>query len=116
MLAILVQSTYQVWTVIGFKLNQSYIEQNLCQNRFDKIPVCKGSCVLEKQLNDLEQKQDHLPSIKLKEITLFHADIFQYPTNNTWELETSERIYGIETSSIATSSIPALYRPPNNIV
>lgn len=112
----MLQSTHQIWTIIGFKLNQTYIEKNLCQNRFDKIPLCKGSCVLEKKLSDNEQKQDQLPNIKLKEITLFHINCFAYSTEDMRSTIVSDRKYRTEASAIISCPRPSLFRPPNIVV
>lgn len=69
--AILVQSTSQVWITVAFTINQDYIAANLCINRFEAIPLCKGACYLEKQLNEDRQQQQKLPDLKTKEVNLF---------------------------------------------
>lgn len=56
----------------AFHLNRDYISDNLCINRFDAIPLCKGSCYLEKQLSDNEQQQQDQHDLKLKETSLFY--------------------------------------------
>lgn len=51
------QSTKGLWIVTSFHINRNYIAENLCINRFDKIPVCKGQCFLNQQL-DQDQKEN----------------------------------------------------------
>lgn len=69
--AFLLQCTSQLWIIAAFKWNQDYIAANLCINRFDAIPLCKGSCFLEDQLNKDRQQQEKLPDLKTKELNLF---------------------------------------------
>ena len=116
MLVIFVQSTNQVWIIIGFHLNKTYIENNLCQNRFDKIPVCKGSCVLEKQLNDNDKNQEKIPTIKFKEITLFHSNVIEYHQEKSLAIIPLENNYKTASSVTTKSFHPFIFRPPNTIV
>lgn len=51
------QSTKGLWIVTSFHINRNYIAENLCINRFDKIPTCKGQCFLNQQL-DQDQKEN----------------------------------------------------------
>lgn len=67
-----VQSTSYQFILLFFKLNRDYIAANLCINRFDSIPLCKGSCYLEEQLRKNKQHEDKLPDLKTKEITLYY--------------------------------------------
>jgi hypothetical protein len=66
-----VSATYKTFVLIDFCLNRAYIESNLCINRFDKIPVCKGSCYLDKQFKKVDKQEHKFPDFKLKEIQLF---------------------------------------------
>jgi hypothetical protein len=45
-----IQSTKSFWIITTFHINRDYIAENLCVNRFDKIPTCKGQCYLNNQL------------------------------------------------------------------
>lgn len=65
------QSTNSFWTVFSFYVNRDYIAQEVCINRFDKIPICKGSCYLEKQLSENEKKEQKSSSVKNKEVQLY---------------------------------------------
>ena len=46
-----IQTTKSLWIITSFQINREYIASNLCINRFDKIPTCKGQCFLTKELN-----------------------------------------------------------------
>lgn len=67
----LLQSTGNCWIVAAFYLNRNYIASTLCINRFDLIPVCKGSCFLEQKMKENDKQQENTNSIRYKEITLF---------------------------------------------
>lgn len=76
MLVFLVQTFSQVGILLSFYLNQDYISKNLCINRFEAIPICKGSCVLEKKLADNEKKEQTGTAIKNSEwqVVLFDQE------------------------------------------
>jgi hypothetical protein len=114
--AFLLQSTSQLWIMAAFKINQDYIAANLCINRFDEIPVCKGSCYLEKQLNQDQKQQQKFPDLKTKEINLFCQD-------NTTGLPTQVVILNnnisypkFNTSFITSAYLRSVFRPPSLIV
>ncbi|MCX6318006.1 MAG: hypothetical protein NTW29_11990 [Bacteroidetes bacterium] len=61
-LLIIVQSFSQ-WLVIGaFKINQSYIAKNTCENRYRPQLKCNGNCVLMKKLKQQEQEEQNGPA------------------------------------------------------
>lgn len=75
------QSTSNFWIITSFYINQDYIAENICINRFDKIPVCYGKCYLSKQLRENDKKEQKLPNIKEKEIQLFYYHDFYFTIN-----------------------------------
>ena len=72
LLAILVQSSSQLWIETVFYLNRDYIAQELCVNRFDRIPLCKGSCVLEKKLEE-DTEKSKAPQIRQMDVIFFYV-------------------------------------------
>lgn len=79
-----IQSCSQLWVMASFYLNRDYIAENMCVNRFDAIPICKGQCYLEKELQKNEQKQEqHFPDLKQKEIQLFQPTFFAFQFTKT---------------------------------
>ena len=52
-----------------FQLEQVYIASELCENRFVEESDCGGHCVLEKKINDVEQKSATLLEFKLLSFT-----------------------------------------------
>lgn len=68
-----------LWVLTSFYINRAYIETNICINRFDKIPLCKGSCYLEKTLTENEKKQQEQPTLKMGQVVLFFE-------NTCWDL------------------------------
>jgi hypothetical protein len=66
------QSTSNLFILGSFIINRDYISENLCINRFDKMPTCKGQCYLGNKLKENEKKEQKLPDFKTKEVQLFH--------------------------------------------
>lgn len=59
--------------VLGyFYYNKAYISKNICINRFDAVPLCKGKCFLKKKLKEQEQNDQKLPNFKQNVIQLFY--------------------------------------------
>jgi len=93
---ILLVSLRDVATYLSFYLNQDYISQNLCKNRFKPEVMCKGKCVLNNSLaqnhqqdedkKPIPQQEEHsifiLPSIeislKLHAFLIFKKDLIAY--------------------------------------
>lgn len=114
--AFLVQCTSQLWIMVAFKINQDYIAANLCINRFDAIPVCKGSCFLEDQLNQDQKQQQKFPDLKTREITLFcHGNTIAYLTQPLLPKDnvsyTSHKV-----SFISSDYLRSVFRPPMMVV
>lgn len=61
-----IQSTKSLWIITSFEINRDYIASKLCINRFDKIPTCKGQCVLEKQLDKQEKENKNNGTVSEK--------------------------------------------------
>ena len=71
LLTFVFQSTCNFWIIISFYANREYISENICINRFDKMPICKGQCFLNEKLLDNQKQEQKLPDLKGKEIQLF---------------------------------------------
>ncbi|OMP75869.1 MULTISPECIES: hypothetical protein [unclassified Chitinophaga] len=69
--SLFIQTTANVWLVGLFYLKRDYIATNYCINRFDKIPVCKGSCFLEKQLEKEQEREKRNLELKQTPVTLW---------------------------------------------
>lgn len=96
-LLILVCATSKAWVYLAFKLNQSYIAAELCENRYETLVMCSGMCYLDKQLETLDQKEQksnpiqqlgnkdfHFPMIALVDETMTNSSreqvLFSSPT------------------------------------
>ena len=53
-------SSALVW--VGFKVNQNYIAQNLCVNRFNPNLHCNGKCYFMRKIKEAEQKEKNAES------------------------------------------------------
>lgn len=70
-----IQSTKSLWIIFSFQINREYIATNLCVNRFDKIPTCKGQCFLSTELNK-EQKENKKNLTTLEKDSIFISPEF----------------------------------------
>lgn len=59
---ILLQAASLLAIFIGFSLNQKYISQNLCENRYKPKMHCHGHCHLMKQLKKQQNDEKEAPS------------------------------------------------------
>ena len=71
LLIFIFQSTCNFWIIISFYVNRDYIAENVCIDRFDQVPVCKGQCFLDEKLQQSEKQEQKLPNLKVKEVQLF---------------------------------------------
>lgn len=69
-------SRYMVMTM--FYINQTYIAQNLCENRDKPQMNCNGHCQLTKKLKDEQKKEQENPERKADN----KSEIF-YPSHET---------------------------------
>lgn len=105
------QSTSTVWIMASFYAQRDYISQNLCINRFDAIPVCKGQCYLNKQLKENEKKEQNFPDLKQKEIQLFVQKDFNFEfKKNTISERLNSLIY--KDNFLSSEFLFAVFHPP----
>jgi hypothetical protein len=112
-LVFLVQSTSHLWILVSFKINQEYIAANLCINRFESIPVCKGSCVLEDQLNLAQKQEQKYPDLKLKKVNLFCKHSISDLLTYTPFLSGSIPYESVSNAFYSTGYICSVFRPPS---
>jgi len=113
LIAFVFQSTSTLWVMVSFYAQRDYISKNLCINRFDEIPVCKGQCYLTKQLKENEKKEQNLPDLKQKEIQLF--------CQNNLSLEFPKTIFEERLNTLHTKDnflsseyLFSVFHPPQN--
>jgi hypothetical protein len=58
LILLLAAQSFSKWClIVQFQVNRNYIAQNLCVNRLNPISCCKGTCFLNKSLQEDENKQ-----------------------------------------------------------
>lgn len=70
-----IQTTKGLWIISSFHINRDYIAKNICINRFDKIPTCKGQCFLTSELNK-EQNENKKNITTIEKDSIFIAPHF----------------------------------------
>lgn len=112
LLLFLIQSTGSLWIISAFYINRDYIAQELCVNRFDKIPVCYGKCYLDKKLSDNEKKEQKAPGSKEKETQpLFMAEATSQSTG-AFVIPTTKMATIGYCEHFTSNGLQALFRPP----
>jgi len=108
------QSTSTLWIMASFYAQRDYISKNLCVNRFDAIPVCKGQCYLTKQLKENEKKEQNLPDLKQKEIQLFCQNNLSFEFPKTI-LEERLNTLNFKDKFLSSDYLFSVFRPPQNV-
>ncbi|WP_291287827.1 hypothetical protein [Flavobacterium sp.] len=111
-LALLVfQNTSSLWTIGAFYINQDYIAKNVCINRFDAVPICKGQCYLSKELKNTEKQEQKIPTVTYKEIQLFFEYEMTFSFSET--IVSAKRIYPLlKKDQLKSTFIFSIYHPP----
>ncbi|MGF6847498.1 hypothetical protein QFZ51_002733 [Chitinophaga sp. W3I9] len=107
---VLLQSTGNCWIVAAFYLNRNYIASELCINRFDLIPVCKGACFLDRKIKE-NDKPENTVNTRLKEITLFCQQYDSAPAKPV-STESLITFRGYKSPYSPQSLIRQVFRPP----
>jgi hypothetical protein len=107
----LIQSTSSLWIVISFYIQRDYISKNICVNRFDAIPVCKGQCILSKELDKNEKQERNAPELKQKEIQLFSQQNFILNFIDEGEIN-ENKITSYSSSTFSSVYLSSVFRPP----
>lgn len=95
----------------SFYIQREYISKNLCINRFDAIPVCKGQCYLTKQLKENEKKEQNFPDLKQKEIQLFFQKNLSFEFPKTIFEERSNTI-NYKDNFLSAKYLFSVFHPP----
>lgn len=74
------QITKSFWIISSFHINRDYIAKNICINRFDKIPTCKGQCYLDSELSK-EQNENKKSVLKIEKESYFVLSIINGKEN-----------------------------------
>jgi len=106
-----IQSTKGLWIISSFHINRSYIAYNLCINRFDKIPTCKGQCFLNKQL-EKEQKESKSNPITLEKDYVFIAPFIPELTAEKFKNCVSVKCYSVYKATPYSSFLFNFENPP----
>jgi len=112
LLAVFMQSTSGMWILLGFHVNRYYIENQLCNNRFDLIPLCKGYCYLEEKVKEENKNNDVQIKVKLLEVAMVLPEIFA--TRNHTNLQPTDRLFFSDyvDTTLAEGFSFAILKPP----
>ncbi|MBB1138062.1 hypothetical protein [Myroides sp. WP-1] len=112
----LYQNTSSFWIITSFYLNQEYISDNLCVNRFDAIPMCYGSCYLQDELAQDSDKKTELPLLKTKEIQPLFLQSIAFDMQEVQPIPVDAMQYTTETISLVVQSfVFSVFQPPERV-
>lgn len=106
------QSTSSLWIVSSFYINRNYIAKELCINRFDTVPVCKGVCYLEKKIAESDKKEQKTHSVKEKEIQLFLSPAIAFAYQLTAPMESPKSIAVKRNDAVKSTFLYSIFHPP----
>jgi hypothetical protein len=97
--------------LVDFYSNRAYIAENICVNRFEAIPICKGQCYLNKELKKTEKNEKKTSTQKEKEVqNLPLAPIIVDVFKNEYQSENKVIIQ--HQTDIQFSLIESVFHPP----
>lgn len=111
---ILFQSTSKLWIMGAFYLNRDYISKNICINRFDAVPICKGQCYLKKELKENEKQEQKFPDLKQKEIQLFCHQNLRFNVKYTL-IQNKERSVNNNANFYSNNYHTSVFHPPQAV-
>lgn len=112
LLTFVLQSTCNFWIMVTFYANRDYISENICINRFDTIPVCKGQCFLNKQLKETQKQEQKFPDLKGKEVQLFCQFVVEDTENIRAFFKESSRPSVLPDFTLIKKLPTSIFHPP----
>ncbi|WP_413512391.1 hypothetical protein [Myroides odoratus] len=113
LLSFIYQNTSSFWILTSFYINQTYIAENICINRFDAIPICYGSCYLQQELSQDSDNKRELPVFKSKEIQPLFSQFQGYEPYVVALVPTDQTVYPSYHNTLThTTFIFSVFQPP----
>lgn len=113
LLSFIYQNTSSFWILTSFYINQAYIVENICINRFDAIPMCYGSCYLQSELSEDSDKKMDLPQLKMKEIQPLFSQSMVYEAYEVRPILLENKPYPSDVNTLeVTAFIYSVFQPP----
>jgi len=114
LLAIMIQSTSQLWITVSFFINRDYIASVLCINRALPESGCNGACQLKEQIaNDQDNQDDANMEKKAKEVWVYTPiNLPDAPRANLfdWTAKTFDIIF--VSDNLTEGYIHSIFHPP----
>lgn len=112
LMSFVIQITSNLWIISSFYINRNYIAKELCINRFDEIPVCKGICYLEKKIADNDKETQKIPNVKEKDIQLYFYQQEPIEFSKKSIVENSKTTILKKESNIKNTFLYSIFHPP----
>lgn len=116
LLSFLYQNTSSFWILTSFYINQAYIAENICINRFDAIPMCYGSCYLQSELSEDSDKKMDLPQLKMKEIQPLFSQSMAYEPYEVRPILLENEPYPSDVNTLEFNAfVFSVFQPPERV-
>ncbi len=110
---ILLTSSRDLITYVGFYLNQDYITQNLCENRYKPVVMCHGKCVLkDATAQNHENEQNEVPIPQQEERSVFVLPSMESISKSTSFLHLKRKLIAYHTTFYAFEYLDEVFHPP----
>ena len=117
LISLISSSFSRLFVYAGFELNQKYIAENLCVNRYRPAMDCNGKCYLKKQVEKADENEKK--ALEKNNTLHFEVSFFQQPSQPTF---IEPMIFGDIKSSFpryiyryGSSYIDSIFRPPKQL-
>lgn len=99
---------------VNFKINQSYIANNLCENINKPYLSCNGKCVLRQQIVSLEeQESENLPiEVKAPTSQVYCIPVLKQLFLSVLDLQDNPFLHFYDRPIYVSSFVKDLLRPP----
>lgn len=111
-----IASTGNTFTYLLFKVNQSYIIENLCRNKDKQEMQCNGKCHLSEMIADNEepeQRENPMPPATEERITVYFTEVVGNLTDDLRDLELA-RLDDMNENIRTNRHQPDIFHPPQS--
>jgi hypothetical protein len=113
-LLVMTQTFSQWFVLLAFKINQSYIAKNICENRYRPQLHCNGNCVLMKKMKQRVKEEQKAPSSLKLEVSAGVLSSCSFFANlNNLSFTISKPLIPLFNTGYIVDRHSSVFHPPN---
>ncbi|MCP3927843.1 MAG: hypothetical protein GY705_01945 [Bacteroidetes bacterium] len=98
---------------LSFKVNQDFIAEFLCVNKFEPEVMCSGKCFLNDQLDKSREKEQEIPySVSENKQSLVYFTEFENPLSDINILSAFSKVLFYKNPFLDKDNLSGIFRPP----